>query len=94
MLQSQTYFKQIMKHRDKTTRLYVDTVTNTFYCLLVQGGVCKRFQGANSVEVCNKNLFNFLKQNDISCSSIGHLYFTIGPGSYTGVRIGGIIAKT
>lgn len=45
-------------------------------------------------EYCLKEVENVLKLNNIKASDISRIIVTIGPGSYTGIRIALTIAKT
>jgi len=45
-------------------------------------------------EIAMPNLVHILDKNDIDISDIDEYYVVTGPGSFTGVRIGVVIAKT
>lgn len=48
----------------------------------------------NLVELVNPQLSNLLQENNVSFNQIANIYLNIGPGSFTGVRVGVNVAKT
>lgn len=47
----------------------------------------------NMTEIINSSLEDFIKRNKISYHDITDLYLTIGPGSFTGIKVGITLAK-
>lgn len=48
----------------------------------------------NLVELVNPQLESLLQENNVDFSQIANIYLNIGPGSFTGVRVGVNVAKT
>lgn len=78
-------------------RLVIDTATRFVYLSLIDGSKELDFiyqEGLNNHSVTIMPLLNeMLKKANLSLQDIDELIVGIGPGSYTGVRIGVTIAK-
>lgn len=78
-------------------RLVVDTATKAVHLALLEGDnlVCRRDRpGQNDHSVTLIPLLQeILEEANITVRDIAELYVGVGPGSYTGVRIGVTIAK-
>lgn len=77
--------------------LIIDTSTRDFYIALISKDfVEKRIikDKSNHSKVMALEIDALLKNNNTSISSIEKIYIAIGPGSFTGIRIGLTFAKT
>lgn len=78
-------------------RLVIDSATKYLYVALlddytVLGKYYKEGHNDHSVMLMPE-IETLLKENDIKVSDLDEIYIGIGPGSYTGLRVGVVIAK-
>ncbi len=77
-------------------KLFMDSSTNYLYLSIVSDTFVKyftRYGKCDHSETMVDYLGEFLKDNEISVDDIDEVYVGRGPGSYTGLRIAGTIAK-
>ena len=77
-------------------KLFIDSATNYLYLAIVNNDIVHTFSrsGKNDhSETLVYYLENFLKEHMISVEDIKEVYVGRGPGSYTGLRIAGTVAK-
>lgn len=77
-------------------KLFIDSATNYLYLGIVDNDKVYTYSrsGRNDhSETLVYYLENFLKDNNISVEDIKEVYVGRGPGSYTGLRIAGTVAK-
>ncbi len=79
--------------------LFIDTSTNKIMFALIDNNkkvVSFQKETANKDMIKNTNflLDVFLKENAVDAFNLTGIYFTIGPGSFTGIKIAYLIAKT
>jgi tRNA threonylcarbamoyl adenosine modification protein YeaZ len=78
--------------------LFIDT-TQTYCNLAILNNevIIKQFTvktNNNLTEIVVEHIDNLLKQTKLTHHDIKKIFLVIGPGSFTGVRIGVLIAKT
>jgi tRNA threonylcarbamoyladenosine biosynthesis protein TsaB len=78
-------------------QLVIDTATKYIYLSLIIGGIEKQFvyeEGINNHSVTIIPFIeNILKKEGLKLPDLNQVIIGIGPGSYTGVRIGVTVAK-
>lgn len=77
-------------------KLFIDSATNYLYLGIVSDNIVHTYSrsGRNDhSETLVYYLENFLKEHNISVEDIKEVYVGRGPGSYTGLRIAGTVAK-
>ncbi len=77
-------------------KLFMDSSTQYLYLALLDTDVVDTYvrNGKNDhSETLTDALDNFLKKNNVTCDDIDSIFVGRGPGSYTGVRISGTVAK-
>ena len=78
--------------------LYIDTSSSFLYCGVVKDntllGQVKKELGQNLSKEALQEIIDLLKTLNIAPKKINKIYTVVGPGSFTGIRIGVTIAKT
>ncbi len=79
--------------------LFIDTSTDKIMFALIDNNkkvVAFQKETANKDMIKNTNLLLdvFLDKNQLDAFNLKGIYFTIGPGSFTGIKISYLIAKT
>lgn len=80
-------------------KLFIETSLSDFYISLIDKNYCEIdcIFIANLVKKTDaffENLNYLLNKNNFKLSSISEIYTTLGPGSFSGARIGLVFAKT
>lgn len=78
--------------------LFIDTSTDAIIFALINNNkkvvsLKKIPSNKNMVKMTNIYMDTFLRDNKINLNSLKGLYFTIGPGSFTGIKVSYLIAK-
>jgi tRNA threonylcarbamoyl adenosine modification protein YeaZ len=77
--------------------LFIDTTQKTCnLCLFEKTKIYDKFSietNNNLTDIVVELIEKLLKKNKIKRSDIKVIYLTVGPGSFTGVRVGTLIAK-
>lgn len=78
--------------------LFIDTSTNTsILALLIDSKIVNQITIKSNNDLSN-TIFSYLdellKKSNILVDNIGKIYIVVGPGSFTGIRVGVTIAKT
>ena len=78
--------------------LIIDTATNLMYLCLYKDENCffeyKGLYNKNHSSYLVHNINNLLTTNNLSIKNIKEIIVGSGPGSYTGIRVAGVVAKT
>lgn len=77
-------------------KLFMDSSTNYLYLALFEKCEIATFVRSSNndhSETLTDLLANFLKENNVNIDDIDEIFVGRGPGSYTGVRISGTVAK-
>ena len=78
-------------------RMVLDTATSYYYLALLNDDIiieeAYELGQGNHSETLMPRLEKMLKDNGLTLKDVGEVYTGIGPGSYTGERIGVVIAK-
>jgi tRNA threonylcarbamoyl adenosine modification protein YeaZ len=77
--------------------LFIDTSqTKCNLALFDEGKIIESFSVPtlnNLTDMVVEEIDSLLSKNDIDKQSISRIYLTTGPGSFTGVRVGCLVAK-
>ena len=77
--------------------LIIDTTLDTSYIILIENYeiiVYKKFEKLNLSKELFLNLKNILNKTNTNLSDLEYIATSIGPGSFTGLRVGASICKT
>ncbi len=79
-------------------KFFIDT-TNNYLILYLEKNhkdifFHKEKTNNNVVEIANKAIKDFLKQSSVTWSEIDQIYLNVGPGTFTGIKVGYNIIQT
>ncbi len=78
-------------------KFFIDT-TNNYLILYLDNGVntffLKEKTNNNVVSIANKKINDFFVKNNINWKEIDQVYLTVGPGTFTGIKVGFNILQT
>jgi tRNA threonylcarbamoyl adenosine modification protein YeaZ len=77
--------------------LFIDSTQKKLNIALIENKQILDYYSINTnnnlTDVAVEKIMKLLKKNKIKKQQIDKIYLTIGPGSFTGVRVGCLIAK-
>lgn len=75
-------------------KLYIDTSSNQQTIIKLDSVVCVEPSSVWHSQVVLPMIVNLLKKNNRKLTELSEIEVNIGPGSYTGLRVGVVIANT